>query len=372
MFNQATNQKRDYYEILGVSQNASSEEIKKAYRKLALQYHPDRNPGNEESEEKFKEASEAYEILSDPEKRNLYNRFGHEGVKRTGYTGFTGFEDIFSNFGDIFEDFFDFGSGNRRSRPGPRKGNDLSYEMKLSFMDAALGKEEEIKIDKWENCKACDGSGMKPGTSPQTCPACEGRGVITQSQGFFSIRTTCSKCRGEGRIITDFCKECNGKGKSRKVKNLKVKIPAGVDTGFRLRIPGEGEAGEKGGSHGDVYIIFRVSPHEFFEREGEHIFCQVPISYTQAALGAEIEVPTLNGSEKIKVPEGTQTDTVFRLKRKGLPHLRGYGFGDQVIQVLVKTPTNLTKRQKELLIEFANIDTEESKGKKKSRLFRKK
>ncbi|MDY6862191.1 MAG: molecular chaperone DnaJ [Thermodesulfobacteriota bacterium] len=369
MFEQATTRKRDYYEVLNVSRNASVEDIKKAYRSLALQYHPDRNPGNKEAEEKFKEAAEAYEVLRDSEKRNLYDRFGHEGIKGV---GFTGFEDIFSHFGDIFENFFDFGFGDRRSRTSYHRGNNISYEMKISFMDAALGKEEEIKIDKWENCVTCNGSGMEPGTSPQVCSACNGKGVISQAHGFFSIRTTCSQCRGEGRMITSFCKDCGGKGRIKKVKNLKIKIPAGVDTGFRLKIPGEGDPGERGGPPGDMYIIFQVAPHEFFEREGEHIFCRIPISFTQAALGAQIEVPTLKGTEKIQISEGTQTDSVFRLKGKGLPHIRGYGYGDQVIQVVLKTPTNLTDRQKELLKEFAGMDSKPSKKKKKSKLFGKK
>jgi molecular chaperone DnaJ len=364
-------QKRDYYEILGIPRNAEEEEIKKAYRKLAMKYHPDRNPGDKETEEKFKEAAEAYEVLRDQEKRSLYDRFGHEGLKSTGFSGFGGFDDIFSSFGDIFEDFFGFG-GRTRTRTAPQRGADLRYDLRISFMDAAFGKETEIKIPKYENCHVCGGSGAKPGTRPIKCPNCGGRGKVVRSQGFFSISTTCSRCRGEGEIITEFCRECGGRGKVKSVKKVSLKIPPGVDTNSRLRLQGEGEEGEKGGTSGDLYIIIEVEPHDFFKREGNDIFCQVPISFPQAALGAKIEVPTLEGSEKIIIPRGTQTGHTFRLKGYGILHLRGYDRGDQIIQVIINTPTKLTKRQEELLRELAEIEGEDTSlmGKKK-RKFKK-
>jgi len=353
--------KRDYYEILGVSRNANGEEIKKAYRQMALQYHPDRNPGDRESEEKFKEASEAYEVLRDPEKRSLYDRFGHDGLKGVGFRGFADFEDIFSSFGDIFDDFFGFGFGDRRRkrRTYARRGADLRYDLSISFREAAFGKEKELEIEKHEICETCSGTGVKPGKSKQTCPGCGGRGQIAHTQGFFTISSTCSRCHGQGEIITHPCIECKGNGVVIKPKCLKVKMPAGVETGIRLKLNGEGEAGERGGPPGDLYVVLHVEPDPFFEREGNDILCQVPISFSQAALGAKIEVPTLNGSEKISIPPGTQTGQVFTIKGEGVPYLHGRGRGDELVQVVVKTPTTLSRRQVKLFEELASSEEEE-------------
>jgi len=346
--------KRDYYEILGVARNAQEGDLKKAYRQLALQHHPDRNPGNKEAEEKFKEASEAYEVLRDPEKRDLYDRFGHEGLKRTGFSGFGGFEDIFSSFGDIFEDFFGFGTGRRAA--GPRKGPDYRYDLTISFMEAALGKEREIEIERLDPCETCKGSGLKPGSKKETCPACRGTGQITHSQGFFTLRTTCSRCRGQGFFIPSPCSACRGSGKVKKPKKISLKIPPGVDTGSRMKVSGEGGEGERGGRRGDLYVVLHVEPHPFFERHDDDIVCQIPISFSQAALGANIEIPALNGSKNLEIPPGTQSGHVFTLRGQGISHLDGFGKGDQHVQVVVKVPAKLNKRQKELLKEFAALD----------------
>lgn len=349
--------KKDYYEILGLARNASDDDIKKSYRKMAMQYHPDRNPGNKEAEEKFKEASEAYEVLRDPEKREIYNRYGHEGLSGTGFSGFSGFDDIFSSFGDIFEDVFGF-SGSRRGRTSARAGADLRYDLNISFTDAIFGTERDIDLEKYETCGECQGTGAAPGTSAELCPRCRGTGQVTQSSGFFSISTTCPQCRGEGRIIRKPCKKCLGSGRVRVSKKVHLKIPGGVETGSRLRLRGEGEEGKMGGPSGDLYVFLHVEQHEFFQRDGDDIYCQVPISITQASLGGNIEVPTLEGHENLKIPKGTQSGKVFRLKGKGAPHLRGYGKGDQIIQTVVKIPTHLNKKQEELLKEFARISGE--------------
>jgi molecular chaperone DnaJ len=346
--------RRDYYEILGLPRDARDDEIKKAYRKLALQYHPDRNPGDREAEERFKEAAEAYEVLRDPQKRELYDLYGHEGLRGTGFTGFRGFEDIFSSFSDIFEDFFGFGSGvRRRGRVYAEPGADLRYDLAISFENAAFGTEIEIEVPKTAMCSVCEGSGATPGTSPSQCPHCQGTGQVTHSQGFLVISTTCSHCRGEGSFITDPCKECTGTGRVKKQKKINLTIPGGVDTGSRLRIQGEGEPGLHGGPPGDLYVVIHVEPHEFFEREGDDIYCQIPISFPQAALGTRVEIPTLEGTQPLDVPPGTDSGEVFRIRRGGVKHLRGSGRGDQIIQIVVKTPKRLTKRQKELLEEFA-------------------
>jgi len=347
--------KRDYYEILGLPRNASESELKKAYRQLALQHHPDRNPGDKAAEEKFKEASEAYEVLRDPNKRELYDRYGHEGLSRTGFSGFTGFEDIFSSFGDIFEDFFGFGGGRRRPA-GPRKGPDFRYDLTISFMDAALGKEMEIEIERLETCGTCKGSGAKPGTKKENCPACRGTGQVTHSQGFFTLQTACSRCRGQGFFIPHPCGECRGTGKVKRSKKIPIKIPAGVDSGSRLKVAGDGGEGERGGRPGDLYVVLHVEPHPFFERHDDDILCQIPISFVQAALGEEIEVPALNGTKRLAIPPGTQSGQIFTLKGQGISHLDGFGKGDQHIQVTVKVPANLNKRQKELLKEFAALE----------------
>jgi molecular chaperone DnaJ len=348
--------KRDYYEVLGVDRNADDSELKAHYRKLALKYHPDRNPGNKEAEEKFKEASEAYEVLRDPQKRSIYDQFGHQGLEGSGFSGFRGFEDIFSSFGGIFEDFFGFSSG-RRSRSRAQKGADLRYDLTLGFMEAAFGTETEIGLEKVEGCPSCGGNGCEPGTHPETCRQCNGTGQVTRSQGFFTVRTTCHKCQGNGQTIPHTCAACNGSGQIRVKKKVAVKIPAGVDNGSRLRLTGEGEAGFYGGLPGDLYVFIHVEPHDFFERDNTNVICQVGISFIQAALGDIIEVPTLNGKKELKIPKGTQPGDLFRFHGKGIPSLRSRKRGDQIIQTLIKTPVNLNKKQEALLKEFAKIES---------------
>jgi len=351
---------RDYYKILGVSRNANEEEIKKAYRKVAMQYHPDRNPGDKEAEEKFKLASEAYEVLRDPQKRDIYDRFGIEGLRGTGFTGFRGFEDIFSSFSDIFDDFFGFGTSSRR-RVRPRQGADLRYDLKISFYDAAFGKEDEIEIPQRAVCEDCNGTGCKTGTYPAQCPNCKGTGQVVRSQGFFTISTTCGQCHGEGKYIPHPCKECRGSGWVKRNKRIKIRIPPGVDTGSKLRIRGEGEAGERGGPPGDLFVFLYVEPHEFFVRDGDDIVCQIPISFTQAALGAEIDVPTLNGKKSLTIPRGTESGETLKIKGEGFPKIKGYGRGDLIVHIFVKTPKNLTKRQEEILKEFEEISLKKGK-----------
>jgi molecular chaperone DnaJ len=342
--------KNDCYELLGVSRAASEEEIKKAYRKLALQYHPDRNPGDKRAEEKFKEVSEAYQILSDAEKRAKYDQYGHaafgEGGPFAGGFDFTaGFEDV---FGDIFGEFF--GGGARRGRG---RGDDLRYNLTLNFEEAVAGAEKKIKIPRHGPCEACHGSGAKAGTAPQTCPTCRGRGQVSFQQGFFSVSRTCNQCHGQGTIIKEPCASCSGSGRVRKLHTLSVKIPAGVDTGSRLKLRGEGESAPAGGAPGDLYVVIEVEPHPIFIRESLDILCDVPISIAQAALGSEIDVPTLNGKVKMKIPPGTQSGKVFRMKGRGINDVQGYRQGDQHVRIKVETPTHLTARQKELLKEFA-------------------
>ena len=346
--------KKDYYEILGVAKTATEDEIKKNYRKIAMQCHPDKNPGDKQAEDRFKEAAEAYEVLSDKQKREIYDHYGHAGLSNTGFQGFSGFDDIFSNFGDIFEDVFGFGQtrGRGRGRAGARAGADLRYDLRISFLDAAFGITRTIDLEKLYTCSNCNGTGAAPGTSPTTCPTCHGRGQVVQSSGFFTISSTCPHCHGQGKFITKPCTVCRGTGKERKQKQVELKIPAGVETGSRLRLRGEGEAGEMGGPSGDLYVFLQVEEHEFFIREQDDIICRVPISFVQAALGATIEVPTLKETEKIKIPKGTQNGHLFRLKGKGFPHVRGYGRGDQIIEVHVQIPTQLSRKQEELLKEF--------------------
>ena len=348
--------KRDYYDILGVGRSASEDEIKASYRRLALKYHPDRNPGNKEAEEKFKEAAEAYEVLRDPQKRNIYDQYGHRGLQGTGFSGFRGFEDIFSSFGDIFEEFFGFG-GARHSGTAARQGVDLRYDLTISFMEAAFGVETEIEIEKLRNCLTCHGTGCEPGTYPEDCHQCGGTGQISRTHGFFSIRTTCPVCRGEGRTIRHLCPECRGTGQVERRDKISVKIPPGVDTGTRLRLTGEGESGTRGGPPGDLYVYISVKQHNFFKRNNNDIICQVPISFVQAALGADISVPTLTEEKELHIPKGTQPGESFRFKGEGIPSLNGYGRGDQIIRVLVKTPTGLTKKQEALLKEFARLES---------------
>jgi len=354
-------EEKNYYNILGVSKDATEDQIKKSYRKIAMQYHPDRNPGDKEAEEKFKIASEAYEVLRDPEKKDIYDRYGIEGLKGTGFTGFRGFEDIFSTFGDIFEDFFGFGTtGRRRTRARP--GADLRYDLKISFYEAAFGKEAEIEIPKNVPCEVCTGTGAKPGTYPTHCPNCKGTGQVTRSQGFFTISTTCSQCRGEGNIVPHPCKECRGHGKVRKTRKIQIKIPPGVDTGSKIRIRGEGEEGERGGPPGDLFVFIFVEAHDFFSREGDDIVCQIPISFPQAALGTEIEVPTLTGKRNLDIPKAIESGQILRIKGEGFPRTRSYGRGDQIVQIIVKTPNNLTKRQEEILREFEGLSKKKDRG----------
>jgi molecular chaperone DnaJ len=352
------NQKRDYYEILDISRDASEEEVKKSYRRLAMQHHPDRHPGDKEAEERFKEASEAYEVLRDPEKRKIYDHYGHAGLEGTGFQGFRNFDDIFSSFGDIFEDFFSFGSG-FHSRRRPRKGADIQYELKLGFLEAAFGVEKEIEVPKMEPCQRCTGSGLEPGFQKEACPTCGGRGQIVRSQGFIRLATTCPKCGGTGEIITHPCKDCKGSGQARVIKEINLSIPPGVKTGMNLRLSGEGERSPGGGPPGDLYVQIYVEPHEFFEREGDDVICRVPVSFVDAALGTNVEVPTLQGTEKIHIPEGTQPGDVLRLEGKGIPGMGGARQGDQIVVVEVRIPKNLTGEQENLLKEFARVEAEE-------------
>ncbi len=366
--------KRDYYEVLGVSRSASKEEIKKAYRKLALKYHPDRNPGDKKAENKFKEATEAYEILSDESKRRNYDQFGHAGVgsgfDAGGFGGgaaFRDFQDIFGDFSDIFGEFFGGGArtrGGRRSRV--RRGDDLRYDLEITLMEAYQGTEKHIEVPRQTMCDGCQGSGCAPGHKPSTCPQCRGTGQISMTQGFFSISRTCNRCGGAGTIITNPCVKCHGTGRVMTRNKVHVKVPPGALTGLKLKVSGEGEAGLNGGPPGDLYIVIIVQPHEIFDREGDDIICEVPISITQAALGTEMKVPTLDGKVKMKIPAGTQTGKVFRLSGKGMPSLRGYGHGDQLVRVVVETPKRLTPRQRELLEEFAQISGEETNPQSRS------
>lgn len=352
--------KRDYYEVLGLEKNASKEEIKKAYRKLSKKYHPDINK-EADAADKFKEVKEAYEVLSDDQKRDQYDRFGHTDPNQ-GFGGFGGDGDFggFGGFEDIFSTFFGGGSSRRRDPNAPRQGADLQYTMTLTFKEAVFGKETEIEIPREETCDTCHGSGAKPGTQPETCSHCHGSGQLNTEQntpfGKIVNRRVCHYCNGTGKMIKNKCKTCGGTGKVKKRRRINVKIPAGVDDGQQLRVSGQGEPGVNGGAAGDLYVVFHVREHEFFERDGDDIYCEMPITFAQAALGDEIEVPTLHGKVKLKVPAGTQTGTKFRLRGKGVPNVRGYGTGDQHIHVKVITPTKLTDKQKQLLREFSETE----------------
>jgi molecular chaperone DnaJ len=351
------NSKRDYYEILGISREASDQEIKSSYRKMALKYHPDKNPGDKNAEEMFKEAAEAYSVLSDPEKRSRYDRFGHSGLQG----GFSGFDPAtFGDFGDILGDLFGFGDifGGRR-RGGPERGADLRYDLKISFREAAFGLKTKVKIPRNETCEECSGRGTAKGKQAVTCMVCRGTGQVRYQQGFFSISRTCNQCNGSGRIIKDPCQSCQGRGIVRREKVLEVKIPAGVDNGVRLRIQAEGEAGSLGGPPGDLYVVIFVEEHPFFQRQGNNIYCQIPIGLTQAVLGAELTVPTLEGEDKLKLPEGTQSGTVFRLRNKGIVSLGERGRGDQFVTVNVVIPSKLNKEQRHLFEQLAKISKED-------------
>jgi len=349
--------KRDYYEILGISRTATDVEIKSAYRKLAMKYHPDRNPGDEAAEEKFKECAEAYAILADGDKRSAYDRFGHAGVSSA--AGGAGFDpSVFSDFGDLADilgNMFGFGDlfGGGRRRGGPQRGADLRYDMEIPFEEAARGSETTVQIPRQETCEACKGSGAAPGTTPQTCSQCRGQGQVRFQQGFFTVARTCPQCRGTGRTIGKPCHTCRGNGTVARERKITVRIPAGIATGQQLRLQGEGEAGAAGGPPGHLYVVVHVQEHEFFRRDGVNLFCEIPVHFTTLALGGEIQVPTLDGSEKVKVPEGTETGTTLRLRGKGLPDVNGRGKGDLFATVQVQTPRKLTREQRHLIEQLA-------------------
>ena len=356
--------KRDYYDVLGVDKSADATAIKKAYRKLAMKYHPDKNPGDKEAEEKFKEINEAYEVLSDETKRRNYDQFGHEGVNGQGFggaggfggQGFGGFDDI---FGDIFGDMFGggFSGGSRQRRRGPERGADIKQRVNISFEEAAFGKKVQVKINRSEECDQCPGSGAKPGTSKKTCPTCHGSGQVQSVQrtpfGNIASTRTCSTCNGEGEVIDSPCSKCHGKGSIRKTKTIEVDIPAGIDNGQMIKLGGQGELGTRGGPRGDLYIEVNVQSHPLFTRDGYDVYLEMPITFAQATLGDKIQVPTLDGKVEYEVPEGTQTGTVFRLKGKGIPKLKSNVRGDQYVKVTVEIPKKLNEKQKELVREFA-------------------
>lgn len=349
--------KRDYYEVLGVSKTASDDEIKKAYRKLAMKYHPDRNQGEKakEAEEQFKEVKEAYEMLSDSQKRAAYDQYGHAGVDpnmRGGPGGAEGFGGFAEAFGDIFGDMFGGQRGGARGGRQMYRGNDLSYTMEITLEEASKGKATEIRIPSWDTCDTCHGSGAKPGTQPKTCTTCGGQGSVQMRQGFFSVQQTCPHCRGTGKIIPEPCTSCHGQGKVKRHKTLEVKIPAGIDNGMRIRSTGNGEPGVNGGPPGDLYIEIRIKPHDIFERDGDDLHCQVPVSFITAALGGEIEVPTLAGKAAIDIPEGTQAGKQFRLRGKGIKGVRASYPGDLYCHIVVETPVKLTEYQRKLLREL--------------------
>ena len=359
--------KRDYYEVLEVSQTATDQEIKSAYRRLAVKYHPDKNPNDAGAEEKFKEAAEAYSVLQDAEQRRRYDRFGHAGVSSSagagnwGAPGFGGIEDILGDlfgFGDVFG-----GARSGSRRTAAQRGADLRYDLEISLEDAANGMTAQLRIPRLEGCETCKGSGAASGTQPETCHTCAGTGQVRYQQGVFSVARTCSACRGAGRVIKSPCKDCRGVGRVEREKQMEVKIPAGVETGSRLRVQGEGEGGTQGGPAGDLYVVIHVAEHEQFERQGSNLYEAVPITFAQAALGAELMVKTLDSEEKLKIPMGTQTGTVFRLKGKGMPQLGGRGKGDLFVSVSVVTPTSLTREQRKLLEQLAEVETKDLEDK---------
>jgi molecular chaperone DnaJ len=351
--------KRDYYEVLGVARDASEQDIKSAYRKLALKFHPDRNPGDKAAEDSFKEAAEAYSVLADTDKRHMYDRFGHAGLGGAATGGFdpnvfTGFEDILGGLGDVFGlgDIFGGGGAGRR-RGGPQRGSDLRYDLEISFEESARGAETTLQIPRQDACDACGGNGAAPGSKPTPCPQCQGRGQLRYQQGFFTVARTCGNCRGGGTIVTKPCQTCRGAGRIQKEHKLTVRIPAGIATGQRLRLASEGEAGLAGGPPGDLYVVVHVQDHAFFQRDGNDLYCEIPVGFPTVALGGEITIPTLDGDEPFTVPDATQTGTTFRLRGKGMPDVSGRGHGDLLVTVKVVTPKKLTKEQKKLLDQFA-------------------
>jgi molecular chaperone DnaJ len=350
--------RHDYYEVLGVSRTASEGDLKTAYRKLAMKYHPDRNPGDKVAEEKFKEAAEAYAILADPEKRSLYDRFGHAGVSAAAGAG-AGFDpSVFADFGDfadILGNMFGFGDlfGGGRRRGGPQRGADLRYDLQITFEEAAKGVETSIQIPRQEPCEPCKGTGAAPGTQPATCPQCRGQGQVRFQQGFFTVARTCPQCRGAGRVITKPCQSCGGEGRITRERKLTVKVPAGIDTGQQLRLNGEGQAGGAGGPSGNLYVVIHVEEHEFFKRDGLNLYCEIPVNYTTLALGGDIAVPTLDGTETVTISEGTQSGTTLRLRGKGMPEIGGRGRGDLFATVQVTVPKKLSKEQRQLIEQLA-------------------
>lgn len=360
--------KRDYYEILGVERDVSEKDLKKAYRRVAMKYHPDRNPDDAATEEKFKEAAEAYEVLSNPQKRSAYDQFGHAGVEGAGGAGGGNYNNFSDIFGDVFGDIF--GGGGRGGRGGgPARGSDLRYTLELDLEEAVRGTTVKIKVPTLVTCDVCDGSGAKKGSTPKTCTTCGGVGQVRMQQGFFSVQQTCPNCHGKGKIVSDPCTSCHGRGVKEETKTLSVKVPPGVDTGDRIRLSGEGEAGADGGPAGDLYVQMSIRQHPIFEREGNNLYCEVPIGFVDAALGGELEVPTLDGRVKLKVPEGTQTGKLFRLRGKGVAPVRGGSTGDLLCRVLVETPVNLNAKQKELLREFQGLTKEGKHSPKQSTWF---
>jgi len=348
--------KRDYYEVLGVSRTVTDQEIKSAYRKLALQFHPDRNPGDKAAEDKFKEAAEAYAVLVDTDKRHMYDRFGHAGLGGAATGGFdpnafTGFEDILGGLGDVFG-FGDAFGGRRRG--GAQRGADLRYDLEISFAEAATGTEASLQIPRQDTCEACKGNGAAPGSAPTTCAQCQGRGQLRYQQGFFTVARTCGQCRGSGSIVTKPCPTCRGAGRIQKDHKLSVRIPAGIATGQRLRLSAEGEAGPGGGPAGDLYVVIHVQDHAFFQRDGNDLYCEIPLNFPTLALGGEIQIPTLDGSEPFQIPAGTETGTAFRVRGRGMPDVSGRGHGDLVVTVKGATPRKLTKDQKKILEQFAS------------------